>query len=81
MGDISGQLAPVRRPSDDYDDDNDFVGGFDESSLSPPPAPVMHDIPEVNEDLQALPEDDAQLEVRPRTHIFVFHVPVTMEYR
>ena len=43
------------------DDDNDFVGGFDENSLSPPPQ--FEPEATVNEELQALPEDDAQLEV------------------
>ena len=50
------------------DDDNDFVGGFDESSLSPPPQFGHEDV--VNEDLQALPEDEAQLEVLRLTSMF-----------
>ena len=60
VSDISGVLAPMRRDSDD--EDNDFIGGFDDADLSPPPAP-LEDLPEVNEELQALPEDDAQLAV------------------
>ena len=63
--DVSLSAPPPRRISSD--DDNDLPGGFDDDSLSPPHhEPLIEPEEEqevVNEELQALPEDDAQLAV------------------